>query len=103
MAVDGIGQGIYHVSSGCDRPVADIYQAIRRALRLEDAEAPLRTRAADDAPTILLDPSRTTRDFGWIPEVGFEEGVARTVEEYARAGVGASYTHLRDARMRTAS
>jgi len=49
----------------------------------------------DDAPTILLDPSRTFRDFGEVAFTPFDEIVTQTVAYYREFGVQGGYTHLR--------
>ena len=60
-----------------------------------EAEVEVRPRAEEDAPSILLDPSRTEADFGWKAKVPLSEGVAQAVAWYRENGVGATYTHLR--------
>ena len=54
-----------------------------------------RKRSPDDAPTILLDPSETERDFDWQVNVDLKEGVRAAVEYYEQFGVMETYTHLR--------
>ena len=51
--------------------------------------------APDDAPSILLDPSRTFADFGEIDFTPLEQTVAEAVEYYEKFGVHGGYTHLR--------
>src|SRR5205814_6405423 len=64
-AADGTGDGIYHFSSGRDVAIKDLYDSVVRAMKLNDYPNPeIRPLGPDDAPTILLDPSRTFRDFG---------------------------------------
>jgi UDP-glucose 4-epimerase len=88
------GSGYYHVSSGSDSSILELYQAVAAAMDVDET-AEERGRGPDDAPTILLDPSRTEADFGWRPRVPLEEGVRRTIEWYAAHGVEETYTHLR--------
>ena len=95
-AVDGKGYGAYHLSSGSDYAIKELYEAVVEAMRLNDApEVEVRPRADDDAPTILLDPSRTAADFGWSTHTALAEGVRRAVEYYEKFGVQEAYTHLR--------
>ncbi len=94
QAVGGRGSGTYHVSSGSDVSIMELYEAVAAALGV-DEPAEERERGPDDAPTILLDPSRAQADFGWKAAVPLAEGVLRTVEWYAEHGVGETYTHLR--------
>jgi UDP-glucose 4-epimerase len=94
-AIAGEGRpGYYHVSSGSDSSIRELYDAVAAAMGV-DAEAEERERGEDDAPTILLDPSVTEAEFGWQTQVPLEEGVRRTIEWYERHGVEETYTHLR--------
>ncbi|MFN2624445.1 MAG: hypothetical protein ABR611_16615, partial [Chthoniobacterales bacterium] len=52
----------------------------------------------DDAPSILLDPSRTFRDFGEVSFTPLDEIVTRTVAYYREFGVKGGYTHLSGSR-----
>jgi UDP-glucose 4-epimerase len=95
-ALNGTGGGIYHVSSGSDYAIKDLFDAVVEAMgiQLED-EVEVRPRPEEDAPSILLDPARTEADFGWKAKVPLAEGVAEAVTWYREHGVGATYTHLR--------
>jgi UDP-glucose 4-epimerase len=96
MAVKGIGRGPYHVGSGEDRPVKDMFDLIVEAMGIElDYEVEVRPRPEDDAATLLLDPSRTIEDFGWQPKVPMEEGIPKTIAWYRENEVGPTYTHLK--------
>jgi UDP-glucose 4-epimerase len=87
--------GYYHVSSGSDVSILELYRAVAAALGT-DEPAEERERGPDDAPTILLDPSVTEAEFpGWRASTPLAEGVARTIEWYAEHGVEETYTHLR--------
>ncbi len=95
-AVDGRGNGPYHISSGADFSIKELYDAVVEALRLNDApEVDVRERHPEDAPTILLDPARTTKDFGWEVSTDLSPGVQRTIEYYQTYGISETYTHLR--------
>ena len=95
-AVSGTGVGTYHFSSGRDVAIKDLYDAVVRAMKFNDYPEPeIRPLGADDAPTILLDPSRTFRDFGEIEFTPLDEVVASTVAYYREHGVQGGYTHLR--------
>lgn len=96
QAVSGTGAGTYHFSSGRDVAVKELYDAVVRAMKLNEYPEPeIRSLGADDAPTILLDPSRTFRDFGEIEFTPLDEIVAATVAYYRDYGVQGGYTHLR--------
>lgn len=94
-AADGTGSGTYHFSSGRDVAIKDLYDAVVRAMQLNDYPEPeIRAVGEDDAPTILLDPTRTFRDFGDIRFTPLDEIVTKTVAYYKDYGVQGSYTHL---------
>lgn len=95
--VDGTGHGHYHVSSGSDFAIKELFDATIGALpevTLEE-DVEVRPKGEDDAYTILLDPSRIRQDFGWQPKVPLEEGVRRAIEYYRERGVAQTYTHLK--------
>jgi UDP-glucose 4-epimerase len=95
-AVDGVGHGTYHFSSGRDVAIKELYDAVVRAMKLNDYPQPeIRPLGPDDAPSILLDPSRTFQDFGEIAFTPLNEIVERTVAYYQQYGVQGGYTHLR--------
>jgi UDP-glucose 4-epimerase len=95
-ALEGTGHGHYHVSSGSDVAIKDLFDATVAALGIElEDEVEVRPRGEDDAPSILLDPSRTNDDFGWQASTPLEQGVTRAIEDYRAHGVGETYTHLK--------
>lgn len=93
-ALEGQGEGYYHISTGSDYAIKDVYSAVADALGV-DEPVEERPRGEDDAPTILLDPSRTKEDFGWEATTPLKEGIRKTVEWYEDHGVGQTFTHLR--------
>jgi UDP-glucose 4-epimerase len=87
--------GYYHVSSGSDCSILELYEAVAGAMGV-DEPAEQRERGPDDAPTILLDPSATEAEFpGWRAATPLAAGVTQTVEWYAEHGVEETFTHLR--------
>jgi UDP-glucose 4-epimerase len=94
-AIDGRGRrGVYHISSGRDAAIAELYAATVQALGLPPNEVEVRPRGTDDAYTILLDPSKTWRDFEWQATSRLEDGVRAAVEWYRSHGVLQTFTHL---------
>lgn len=88
------GSGVYHVGSGFDMSILSLYDAVVAAMGV-DAPAPaVQERGADDAPTILLDASKTYEDFGWSVSTSLFDGIARAVRWYEEHGVTETYTHL---------
>ncbi len=95
QAVGEDATGTYHVSTGTDVPIGEVYDAVVNALDAYGGPDPtLVPRAPDDAPTILLDPSETQRDFSWVATTDLDEGVEKAVEWYRANGVEQVFTHL---------
>ena len=96
-AVDGKGSsGVYHVSSGSDVSIEELFDATVHAMGIAlDAKVEVRPRSPDDAATILLDPSRTESAFGWRAATPLAAGVASTVDWCDRHGIDETYTHLK--------
>jgi len=94
-AIDGQGWGAYHFSSGTDVAIRELYDAVVAAMQLPAYPEPeVRDLGPDDAPSILLDPTRTFADFGAVKFTPLGETVARAVEYYQQFGVTGGYTHL---------
>ncbi len=96
-ALDGQGRrGPYHVSSGSDYAIKELFDATIDALGISpEHEVEVRPRSPDDVFTILLDPSETNRDFGWKISTPLTEGVKAAIEYYKEYGIEQTYTHLK--------
>jgi UDP-glucose 4-epimerase len=96
-AIDGGGEsGVYHVSSGSDVSIEELFNATLAALDIElDEPVEVRPRGEDDAASILLDPSKTERDFDWAAGTPLDEGVAAAVAYYREYGISETFTHLK--------
>ncbi len=96
MATDGAGHGTYHLSSGGDVSIKELFDATVGALGISlDGPVEVRPRGEDDAFTILLDPTRTRADFdGWTPDTPLSAGVAAAIAYYREYGIDQTYTHL---------
>ena len=96
QACDGMGNGTYHFSSGTDVAIIDLFNAVQQAMGLP-AEAPeMRELGEDDVYSILLDPSRTFKDFGDIQFTSLEDTVEDAIQYYKKHGTLGEYTHLRN-------
>ena len=96
QACDGTGKGTYHFSSGTDVAIKDLYDAVVEAMRLADYQEPeVRDIGPDEAPSILLDPTRTFEDFGAIEFTPMRETVREAVEYFNKFGVYGGFTHLK--------
>ena len=96
-AIDGKGsRGYYHISSGSDYAIKELYDATIEALGIvEEEEVEVRERNPDDVFSILLDPSKTNQDFSWKITTPLMDGVARAIEYYKKFGISETYTHLK--------
>ncbi len=98
LALYGKGKrGVYHVSSGKDFSIKELFDHTVEALGITlEEEVEVRERSPDDAFTILLDPSKTTEDFGWRPTRPLAEGIKSAIEWYKTHGVSQTFTHLKN-------
>lgn len=96
-AIDGQGSsGAYHISSGSDFSIKELYDATIAALGITpEQEVEVRPRNPDDALTILLDPSKTNKDFNWKTSTPLKTGVAAAIEWYRTHSLQETYTHLK--------
>lgn len=97
MAIDGKGEkGFYHISSGSDFSIKELFDATVKALDIVPVPSvEVRPRSPEDVFTILLDPSKTKRDFGWKTKTKLEIGVRSAIEWYQQYGLVETYTHLK--------
>ncbi|MDY7034889.1 MAG: NAD-dependent epimerase/dehydratase family protein [Thermodesulfobacteriota bacterium] len=95
-ALDGKGStGQYHVSSGRDYAIKELFNATVKALGITlEKDVEVRPRSESDAYTILLDPSKTNEDFEWKITTQLETGVKSAIEYYKAFGINKTYTHL---------
>jgi len=96
-AIDGAGApGYYHISSGSDFAIKELFDETVAALGMTLAEpVEVRERGADDVFSILLDPSKTNATFGWKTTTPLSAGVARAIAYYRDRGISETYTHLK--------
>jgi UDP-glucose 4-epimerase len=96
-AVEGRGRrGPYHISSGRDYSIKELFDATVQALGVKlEREVEVRPRNPDDVATILLDPSQTEEDFDWRITTPLDVGVAATIDYYKAHGIEQTYTHLK--------
>lgn len=96
-AIDGMGsKGYYHVSSGSDYAIKELFDATLKALDITlDEEVEVRQRGEDDVYTILLDPTKINKDFDWHVTTKLEDGIKETIEWYKAHGISQTYTHLK--------
>lgn len=88
------GHGAYHVASGRDVSIAELYDAVGAAMGIEPPPVERIPRGPDDAASILLDPFETQVTYGWEASTPLALGVAEAVNWYAANGVSHTFTHL---------
>jgi nucleoside-diphosphate-sugar epimerase len=95
-ACDGVGKGAYHFSSGTDVAIKELYDAVVEAMGISPyPEAEMKLIGEDDAPSILLDPSRTFQDFGKIEFTPLKQTVKAAIAYFQEHGTLGEYTHLK--------
>ncbi len=95
-ALDGQGaKGLYHIASGRDYAIKDLFDATVQALRMPPPDVEVRPRSEDDAYTILLDPSKTCDAFAWKVSTPLDVGVKKAIDWYRQFGIAQTYTHLK--------
>lgn len=98
-AADGHGSGTYHFSSGEDVAIMELYDSVVKAMKLNHYPNPdVRPLGADDAASILLDPSRLLNDFGQVEITPLDDIAQKAVDRWNKDGVVGGYTHLKEAR-----
>ena len=96
-AADGTGHGAYHFASGSDVAIQELYDAVVTAMGINEYPQPeVRELGPDDAASILLDPSRTFKDFGDIEFMPMPQFVKLAMDYYAQHGTLGEYTHLKE-------
>ncbi len=102
-ALEGKGRkGPYHISSGADFSIEELWFATLKAMNLpHDTAVDRRPRLPDDVATILIDPTETNHDFDWKTSTSLEDGVKAAVTYYEKFGLTETYTHLRGEHLRS--
>lgn len=94
-AIDGTMTGTYHISSGTDYSIKELFDAAIEALEIQlEKPVEIREPSADDAPSILLDPTLTKKTFNWNVKTPLNEGIKNTIKYYQVFGINQTFTHL---------
>jgi UDP-glucose 4-epimerase len=87
--------GIFNVSSGEGQSIRVVYDSVRAHLGLPpDPAVKVVPVGDDDVPTVVPDPSVTTKVLGWKAKVAFPETMKRMLSWYDAHGVSDVYSHL---------
>ncbi len=97
-ALTGMGhKGYYHISTGSDYSIKELFDATIKALNIKlDKPVEVKPRGVDDVFTILIDPSKTAKDFDWKAKTPLEEGIKAAIEWYKVHGITQTFTHLKN-------
>lgn len=94
-SVDGIGEGAYHLSSGKDVSILELFLEVQSNFpKDKHIEPNIVPNSSQNAASILLDPSRTVKDFGSIAYRPLKETVRDAIEYYSKYGVAEERTHF---------
>ena len=95
-ALQGYGSGAYHFSSGKDVAINELLNLVLNNFKPNyNPEIQTIPLQKDDTKTILLDPTKTLKDFGTIKFQSINEIVSNAIEYYHQYGVSDEYTHLK--------
>jgi UDP-glucose 4-epimerase len=96
-ALNGKGsKGYYHISTGSDYSIKELFDSTLKALDIKlDKNVEVRPRGEDDVYTILIDPSKTNKDFDWKANTKLEDGIKAAIEWYKVYGITQTFTHLK--------
>lgn len=99
LIVAANGCGIYNVSTGNGHTIHEVFDVVASHVGTDGVTpAAINPPGDDDVAAVVLDPSETTRVFGWSAAVGFEETVQRMLRWYDEYGVTDVYSHLQGQR-----
>ena len=88
--------GYYHISSGSDYSIKELFDATVEALEITlEEEVEVRPRNEDDVFTILIDPSKTEATFNWKVSTPLSVGIKEAIAWYQEYGISQTYTHLK--------
>lgn len=88
------GRGIYHVASGSDVSIAELYDYVAKAMHHDGPKPTSIPRGPDDVATILLNPTETYQELGWTARTPMVHGIGQAVAWYKANGVTETFTHL---------
>ena len=91
-------KGYYHIATGSDYSIKELFDSTIKALDMKlEKEVEVRERGVDDVFTILIDPSKTEKDFNWKAKTKLEDGIKKAIDYYKTFGITQTFTHLKNA------
>lgn len=97
-ALEGMGtRGYYHISTGSDYSIKELFDSTLLALNIKlENEVEVKARGEDDVFTILIDPSKTEKDFDWKAKKPLVDGIQAAINWYKENGITQTFTHLKN-------
>lgn len=97
-ALNGVGKkGYYHISTGGDYSIKELFDATIKALGIKlEKDVEVKPRNPDDVETILIDPTKTNKDFKWKAKTPLKTGVKAAIDWYKKNGITQTFTHLKN-------
>tara|TARA_B100000035_G_scaffold312813_1_gene325100 strand:+ start:1607 stop:2542 length:936 start_codon:yes stop_codon:yes gene_type:complete len=96
MAIEGVGKGPYHFSSGSDVSIEELFNTVVKCMKINDFIKPeIKELVGNEVESILLDPSKTFRDFGKINFTPLNIIVEEAIKYYDKYGVFDTFTHAK--------
>ncbi len=80
LAIQRDLEGVFNVGTGIGRSTQQVLQTIAKILAVQPS-VELAGRRPGDLEVSILNPSKLMA-YGWSPQVGFEEGLRRTIEAF---------------------
>jgi UDP-glucose 4-epimerase len=96
MACLGRGKGIYNFGSGKKYTIQDLYNSVVEELDITPYPIPeIRSLGSDHIESLLLDSSRTYRDFGVMHFESLKSTVHQAICYYEKYGTNGELSHLK--------
>lgn len=89
--------GTFNLSTGEGHTIKEIFDIVADHLELGQLEVPIVPVGDDDVPAVVLDPTETTRVFGWAAKISFADIIRGQLAWYDAHGVNDVYSHLKPA------
>ncbi len=90
-------KGFYHFSCGKDISILELYNEVAKGIGFNKIPKPeIKPLENNEVESILLDPSKTFKDFGKIKFTQLDKIVSDSIKYYDEFGVGSTFTHAKD-------
>ena len=87
--------GVFNIASGEAHSIKEIFDQVTQYLGLGKQDVPAVPVGDDDVSIVSLDPSSTTKAFGWKAKVSFNETIRKQLAWYDQYGISDVFSHLK--------